>query len=151
MKKIKNFAMEREVSPQAVYKHINKHQEELNGHINKSPDGMYLDDFACEFISQLMHRKTVVVADDHQDLKIKQLHEENEELHMQLDNYKNQIIDLQMKLLEASNLASQRLLLEKDKEVLENDNQRLKMVENELKEEIRSYKPIAFGLYRKKK
>ena len=45
MKKIKDFAIEREVSPQAVYKHINKHQEELNGHINKSPDGMYLDDF----------------------------------------------------------------------------------------------------------
>lgn len=151
MKKIKDFAIEREVSPQAIYKHIHKHQKELNNHIRKTADGTFLDDYACEYISNLMHKRTVVVADDHQDEKIKQLHEENEELHKQLDNYKNQIIDLQMKLLEASNLASQRLLLEKDKEVLENDNQRLKTLENELKEEIKSYKPLAFGLYRKKK
>lgn len=149
LKKIKVFADEKGVSPQAIYKHIKKHRDDLKDHIKKCPDGNYLDNYACDYISSLMIRKSIVVVEETENEK--RLKKENENLQKELDHYKNKIIDLQIQLLEASNLASQRLLLEKDKEVLENDNQRLKKLENELKEEIKSYKPIAFGLYKKKK
>lgn len=81
MIKLQDFAHSRGVTDKAVYKHLNKHKEELQEHIEKrGKNGTWLDDYACDFISNLMISNPVVLGDSQQQQEIDQLKKKNEEL-----------------------------------------------------------------------
>lgn len=81
MIKLQDFAHSRGVTDKAVYKHLNKHKEELQEHIEKrGKNGTWLDDYACDFISNLMISNPVVIGDSQQQQEIDQLKKKNEEL-----------------------------------------------------------------------
>ena len=80
MIKLQDFAQMRGVTDRAIQKHIKNHEAELEGHIERrGVNGTWLDDFAQEFIANLMYRPApTAVADvqiyqEYEDLKEKYL------------------------------------------------------------------------------
>lgn len=95
MIKVNDFALEKGVSRQAIYKHLNNHKEVLQNHIEKrGKNGTWLDDFACDYISKLMITNPVVLGDGRQQAEIERLKKENDEL-------KNKLIEVQEKGIQA--------------------------------------------------
>ncbi|MGM9963361.1 MAG: hypothetical protein ACI319_10035 [Holdemanella porci] len=101
MIKVQDFAHSKGVTDKAIYKHINRHREELGDHIQKQgKNGTWLDDYACEFISGLMISNPIVVGDSHQQAEIGKLKIRNEELMNQLLAAQQTIINLQGSMIE---------------------------------------------------
>lgn len=91
------------VTARAIQRHVKKHPEELQDHViyYPAPRGMYLDDYAQDFISKLLVRPAVAIMDA-------SLQDETERLRKELDEAQKRIIDLlersaelQQKALEA--------------------------------------------------
>ena len=129
MIKVQDFAHSKGVTDKAIYKHINRHREELGDHIQKQgKNGTWLDDYACEFISGLMISNPIVVGDSQQQREINEL--------------KDKIEILQNKLIESQNKTVQifeQLSVMKDENFklkLDNKELRLKL---EYKEEKKSF------------
>ena len=92
--KIGDFARECGVSDRAIYKHIQKHEAELEGHLDKQgSNGTWLDETAQTFIRGLMLRQPVTVIQDNEDYRL--LREENLELRQQLGKATEQLLKLQ--------------------------------------------------------
>ena len=127
MIKVQDFAHSKGVTDKAIYKHINKHKEELGEHIHKQgKNGTWLDEYACEYISNLMISNPIVVGESQQQQEIERLKSENSQL-------KNKVIDLQDRMLIMSEQlqlsSSAQLLLEdrnKQLDELKAENERLK-------------------------
>lgn len=127
MIKVQDFAHSKGVTDKAIYKHINKHKEELGEHIHKQgKNGTWLDEYACEYISNLMISNPIVVGESQQQQEIERLKAENSQL-------KNKVIDLQDRMLIMSEQlqlsSSAQLLLEdrnKQLDELKAENERLK-------------------------
>lgn len=63
--KLQDFAVECGVTDRAIQKHIQKHEEALQGHFERrGPNGTWLDDFAQEYIRALMVRPAPTVISD---------------------------------------------------------------------------------------
>lgn len=63
--KLQDFATECGVTDRAIQKHIQKHEEALQGHFERrGPNGTWLDDFAQEYIRNLMVRPAPTVISD---------------------------------------------------------------------------------------
>lgn len=125
---IKDLAIELGITTQAIYKYFRNYPE-LSEHKDKG----FLDDYAAEFIRSKSNPNPVVVVNQENLAKIEYYRQKYEE---QL--VKNQeIIDM---LLEAQNLASERLLELKDKDYLEKENEALKSVVNDYEKENKSLK-----------
>lgn len=125
MIKLNDFAQEKGVSRQAIYKHLNKHKDILQEHIEKrGKNGTWLDDYACDFISNLMITNPVILGESKQQEEIEKLKQENNEL-------KNKLIEVQNKGIQAVEQVSSM----KDKIMeLELKNQELQlMLENKPK------------------
>lgn len=81
MIKLQDFAISKGVTDKAIYKHLNKHKVELDGHYEKrGRNGTWLDEFACDFISNLMINSPIVLGDSQQQQEIDQLKRKNDEL-----------------------------------------------------------------------
>lgn len=82
MIKLQDFAAQYKVTDRAIQKHLKKHEKELEGHFErKGPNGTWLDEYACDYIKEMMRIQTVVVSDDSElQKKIKQLETELEQL-----------------------------------------------------------------------
>lgn len=81
MIKLQDFAVSKGVTDKAVYKHLNKHKDALEGHFEKrGKNGTWLDDYACEYIAGLMISNPVVLGDSQQQQEIERLRTENNEL-----------------------------------------------------------------------
>lgn len=108
MIKLQDFAASKGVTDKAIYKHLQKHQEALQGHFEKrGKNGTWLDDFACEYISSLMISNPPVIGDNLQQQEIERLSKENDEL-------KNRLIYLQDKTLAMSEEVASLKLENKD-------------------------------------
>lgn len=130
MIKVQDFAHSKGVKDKAIYKHINKHRDELGEHVQKKGNnGTWLDDYACEYISSLMISNPIVLGDSQQQQEIERLKAENVKL-------KNKVIDLQDRML----IMSEQLQLSSSAQLLLEDRNKqlddLKADHDELKKEL---------------
>ena len=92
--KIGDFARECGVSDRAIYKHLQKHEAELSGHLDKQGNnGTWLDEYAQNFVRGLMLRQPVTIIQDNEEYRL--LREENIELRQQLTKATDQILKFQ--------------------------------------------------------
>lgn len=103
MIKLQDFARECGVTDRAIQKHIQKHEEALQGHFERrGVNGTWLDDFAQEFIRNLMVQSPPAVVSD------SRLMLENEDLQKQLTQRDAKIEALQ-ELLDKAMAENSRL------------------------------------------
>ena len=94
MIKLQDFAKECGVTDRAIQKHIQKHEEALEGHFERrGVNGTWLDDYAQEYIRSLMVQSPPAVVTD------SRLARENEDLQKQLTQ-KDARIEAQQELIE---------------------------------------------------
>ena len=151
MIKLQDFARECGVTDRAIQKHLKNHEEALAGHFERrGKNGTWLDEEAQSYIKSLMQQQPIVVGDSEiyrKHIELQQSHEELRDKYEQaleaLNAAKDMIIELKesQAMLEAAEL-KQQLLEERQEEA------RAKI--EELQQELEQYKPIWFGLYKKK-
>ena len=135
MIKVKDLAMEKGVTPQAIYKHIRNHSEELENHIEKKGNsGTWLDEFACEFISNLMSKQPIVLGDKTQLDQIEELRKQNEQLLIKIAMQADQIAELSQSNIKAieelSEMKENKLLIEQKYDEQEHLKEQYKAVLN---------------------
>lgn len=81
---VKDYALSKGVSTQAIYQHINRYSNELKGHINKNNGKKYLDDEAIKFLDNKIEGNSIVVIDTEKNEELKKLQEENKKLLLKL-------------------------------------------------------------------
>lgn len=129
---VKKLAKELGVSTQAIYKYFKQYPE-----LKEHKIGTELDEYAEQFIRTKSNPDPVIVIDQKNIERIKEL----EELYTkQLE--KNQ--ELMERLFQLQEVTTQQMLELKDKELL-------KIECDQLKKENEKYIPTLFGLYKKKK
>lgn len=108
MVKLVDFARDNGVTDRAIQKHIQKHEFELVGHIDRQGNsGTWLDETAQNYIRGLLLRQPIAVIKDNEDYRL--LREENIELRQQLQTSTNQILKLQDILtIQATEIAAGR-------------------------------------------
>ena len=119
MIKINDFAASKGVSVQAIYKHLRNHKEALEGHYEKKgKNGTWLDDFACDFISELMIKNAIVVSESSDREEIERLKKKVEDLQERLANSNEKgrelaekLVDYQDKMLELKDEYNNLLVL----------------------------------------
>ena len=105
MIKIKDYAIEKGITTQAVYKHLNKHREELKDHIKKERGIQYLDDVATDLLDNFISSNgSMIVFDSSKDEEIKQLKDENRLLMAK-------IIENQEREIEKTEMISKQVLM----------------------------------------
>lgn len=86
MIKVKDFAASKGVTDKAIYKHLAKHKEALEGHVEKrGKNGTWMDEYACAYITNLMIVNPIVVGEASQQAEI-------EKLKAEIDRLKNDLI-----------------------------------------------------------
>ena len=142
---IKEYSMSRGVSYEAVRKQVSAlKKKELKKHIKYNGRTAELDDYAVEVLDQHRQPREVVVVASNSDTQkeLERLHNQVHQLQAELLKRADKITELMEK---NSLLLEEKTKLIEDKtrrEVLEKDNE-------ELKQELASYKPTLFGLYKK--
>lgn len=140
---IKDYAAQKNVTYEAVRKQLVRYKKELNGHIVKKNRTQFLDDYAVNFLNDRRKENAITVINTERNEYIKELENDNRRLYKKIEQ-------LQEQLLEAQKLTSKTLLLESNVNTLEKQNNALKTQNMSLQNELNSFKPYAFGLYRKK-
>lgn len=131
---IREYATTRHVTYENVRRQIKKHSEELKDHISKNQDDVtVLDETAQEILDRHRQKRPVIVtaSDEASQLKISTLTKDLSEL-------RTQYAELQDELIKAR---AQVLSVQKDMIELQKHHT----------EELSSYRPSLFGLYRKVK
>lgn len=94
MLKLQDFAREKGVTDKAIYKHLQKHAAELDGHIEKrGKNGTWLDEYAQEYISGLMITNPTVVADNSLQRRIDELEQRIERKDIIIERMQNREAD----------------------------------------------------------
>lgn len=177
MIKLQDLAAQYKVTDRAIQKHLKKHEKELEGHFErKGPNGTWLDEYACNYIKELMRIQTVVTSDDPElQNRVKELELELAQLRgasailkelYETEHEKFLEISKNQALLEGKielEVQKTKLQAEKEKEAAikeaEENLQKTHTAEmgkirtemNGWKAEAESYERTWFGLYRKKK
>lgn len=128
MVKLVDFARDNGVTDRAIQKHIQKHEVDLLGHIDRQGNsGTWLDEFAQNYIRGLLLRQPIAVIKDNEDYRL--LREENIELRGQLGKATEQILKLQDILtMQATEIADGRAA----QKLLEASESRQSALQNEL-------------------
>ena len=97
-KRLADFAAERGVTVRSIQRHVQRHANELSGHVKRygAPKGTYLDDFAQSYIAEHLLRDSVAVMDTALTEEIERLKLELEEAHrkiIQLQDERNQLTE----------------------------------------------------------
>ena len=159
MIKLQDFAHQKGVTDRTVQKHLKKHEKELKDHFQrKGPNGTWIDDFACEFLSDLMKTNAVAVSDVALLEKNKELEKENQALMRKVQEYAEKIAVLYE---ERAENAQKIALAEVNQLLLEDKNDEIEVLKRELKaaqenvgdkqSELDKFEKTIFGLYRKKR
>jgi len=151
MIKLQDFARECGVTDRTIQKHVKKHEQELEGHFfRKGKNGTWLDEFAQDFIRNLMLIKPVAVADQ-------KMLEELQELKARVAFLEGRIErkdDLIEKLQERVNNQDKELKLAAEKqELLETtlgEKEKIQKENETLQLELRSFSKVIGPFYRKK-
>jgi len=154
MVSIKEISQKLGVSVQTIYNQI-KRNTDLKEHVVKHRGMKFLDDYAEQYMYDNVHANSGIVLVEEQKEEQKSLHRTIGTLTNLIDNLqkenaelkiKNESLQLELtqtKFLEAKNEGEIKLLTEKNKSSEEFNSY--------LKEELDSYKPTIFGLYKKTK
>lgn len=128
-KSLRDFAAEKAVSMRAIQKHVSNHESELQGHIVRygAPRGTYLDDYAQDYINDLLVGHPIASADQ-------TILAENERLKSELDELKTRMIQIQD---EKAGLLERALEAEKIRALAEATAQEQERQLSSLQEEIR--------------
>lgn len=60
MIKLQDFAKEKGVTDRTIYRHLKNHEKELKKHFSrKGKQGTWLDEYACDFISNLLNTNSI--------------------------------------------------------------------------------------------
>ena len=92
---VKEYALRKKVTTQAVYKQLRLHANDLNDHIFKVNGKKMLDDHAVEYLDQVSSESPVIVSDQAMKLELEYLRKREAELLNELNQKNNIIIHLQ--------------------------------------------------------
>lgn len=171
IKSIKQIAEEQNVSYEAIRKQIARYSEELKGHIIRKNRTQYIDQWGYDFLKEKRRENPIILMN-------MDTNEQLEELKVQVDFLKNQLLESQKKVIELqeenqksieSKIRYEALLettKEKDERLKDAQEQiqdlkaaesvkakeidDLKKERDEALEESQSFKKSIFGFYRKK-
>ena len=145
---IREYATTRHVTYENVRRQIKKHSEELKDHVSKNQDDVtVLDETAQEILDRHRQKRPVIVtaSDEASQLKINTLTRDLAESRAQNAESQKEIIRVQGEYNELQ------------KEVMKARNEMIEMQKKyhellmQRDEELSSYRPSLFGLYRKVK
>ena len=148
MIKLQDFARQQGVTDRAIQKHLKKYAAELEGHIEKKgPNGTWLDDEACKILRSKMIIRPASLVDPKIESKLQQQELRIRELEEQLRQKEQYIYGI-----EASNIKKQQQIdsLIEEKKLIEDKSSNLEVDLRVTQEELNSFKPWLFGLYKKK-
>lgn len=171
IKSIKQIAEEQNVSYEAIRKQIARYSEELKGHIIRKNRTQYIDQWGYDFLKEKRRENPIILMN-------MDTNEQLEELKVQVDFLKNQLLESQKKVIELqeenqksieSKIRYEALLettKEKDERLKDAQEQiqdlkaegaikakeidDLKKERDEALEESQSFKKSILGFYRKK-
>lgn len=92
---VKEYALRKKVTTQAVYKQLRLHANDLNDHIFKVNGKKMLDDHAVEYLDRVSSESPVIVSDQAMKLELEYLRKRETELLNELNQKNNIIIHLQ--------------------------------------------------------
>lgn len=148
---IKDYAMSRGITYEAVRRQLKQYAKDLEGHVTKKGKTYLLDDQAVTILDGHRINKTVVVEPTDNMVK-----DEVERLKAEIDQLKNQVIALQndkIKYVEDKAKADALLLIaDKEHDELEKTKQELTTARIEIAnkdQELERYTKTIFGLYRR--
>lgn len=144
---VKQYAQSRVISYEAVRRQLKTYSEELEGHVRKKNRNTYLDEEAQKILDEHRKERAVVVTAS------------NEQTQLQIDTLTRDLAESRAQNAEAQKeiIRVQGEYNELQKEVMKARNE---MIETQKKyhellmqrdEELSSYRPSLFGLYRKVK
>lgn len=144
---IRDFANEKGCTVQNVYKLIKRYSSNLDGHIQKIGSKTFLDDYAQMFLSSYITPKSTVASNSEMMNEINRLRG----LLSEADHKNSELIAQNSQLLlEAQNFNSERLLLEKDINILEAAKKSALDEAEAVKKELNRFEKTIFGLYKKR-
>lgn len=91
---VKDFASEKGVTVQAIYKLLRTHKEQLEGHIHSGKGGKFLDEFAMDYLDQRMVGGQNQIMDAKLQREKEQLRKERDQMQDELYAAKNVIIQM---------------------------------------------------------
>lgn len=152
---VEQIAEKRGVSKQAIYKQIQSHKAELEGHTNKIQGKLWYDEAAVKILEDAAMNSAPSVVLTAEKEEVEQLKEKIKELEAELDadrksfrEMSNTMKDILDKSAENAQLASESRLYLEQKSNLEAENQRLKDEIEQLKKEKEEAKaPEGSSLY----
>lgn len=132
---VKDFAAQQGVSTAVVYKHLKKHQTELEGLVIKKPKQTLLTDEAQEYLKSIMLDRTVLsVTDAAQAKRVAELEAENKELLRQLAEARGALASAMGELGEQKAIAATAQAVERERDTAQ---EQLQTAQQEL-ERLRS-------------
>lgn len=162
---IKEYAAKKNVSYEAVRKQVNRYRVELGEHLYKHGRTQYLDEEGEAFLDNKRLSNPVVLVEKNKDEQLDELQRENDSLRIKIMELQEQLLSSKDLLLDMTGKVamadySKRLLEQKEADVRslqqqqEESERKLIEKEDELKkaqEELESYRPTVFGLFKKVK
>lgn len=158
MKKIKDYAVEKGISHQAVYQLISTHKDELDGLIITQGRTRFLSEEAEAILDKYRNKAAIVIEKADSNERIQQLEQEVKQLLIKIASQADVISELsQWKADQAVAIAAadqNRLLLEEKQQTIKEKEEKLQLAEQknmQLESELNSFERTLFGLYKKKK
>lgn len=156
MKTIAEYAEEKNVTYEAIRKQLIRYHSELSGHIVKQGRLQFLDDYAINFLDEKRRHNVVIVKEDARVKELEQIRKDLEEAQNRIAAMKDEMLSAQKKIIELTEgrealieERGQNRLLISD---LNDTKEKLTKAEEEnkkLRDELGSFKPSLFGLYRR--
>lgn len=130
---VKQYAQSRVISYEAVRRQLKTYSEELEGHVRKKNRNTYLDEEAQKILDEHRKERAVVVTAS------------NEQTQLQIDTLTRDLAELRAQYTELQNelIAAREQVLSVQNRMIEQQRAHA--------EELSSYRPSLFGLYRKVK
>ena len=142
MTTIRALANELGCTVQNIYQHINANKEELKGHITKRGKKSFLDQYAVDLITNLVTpREKIVIQDQHLFNELNRARASLAKMVQEKEEMINMIKDLNERMNEK----------DKQLQLLEDKSSNAETELEKAKEELESFQPWWFGLYKKKK
>lgn len=160
---LKEYASKKNVSYEAVRKQVNRYRDELGEHLYKHGRTQYIDEEGEKFLDNKRLSNPVVLVEKNKDEQLDELQRENDNLRVKIMELQEQLLSSKDLLLDMTGKIAMadysKWLLEQEeadvrrlKEEKKESEQKLMEKEEELqkvKEELGTYRPSVFGLYRK--
>lgn len=89
---VSEYAKSQGVTPQAIYKQIDRYKKDLARHLHKRGRTTFLDDYAQSFLDEKRANNKVIIKKASETEEIKALQEENKRLLLKVNELQDQVI-----------------------------------------------------------